>query len=131
MILMPLESYVDLEEENNLPAATSYCRIRSYNDFLKLKPLRQMFVPCDLDGNKLEKPEGYDAWSESQLHLKADGWEECFELQCRQYQTASRWLYFTGFDESMVEFYIQHTCLRAIVNLDTFELTPVAKSKFE
>jgi hypothetical protein len=72
MKLISMSDYV-LEQNKKLNNATEayeqYCKIVDYANFLK-QPLKlEMFVPCDENGNVLEKPEFYYK-QENLKHLK-------------------------------------------------------------
>ncbi len=70
--------------------------IFSYAYFLNKRLELNMFVPCDKDGNILEKPKKYNNWINYNYSGTDIGFED--EKLCRQYQKAELKVLFKGFN---------------------------------
>ena len=87
-------------------------KIRNYAKFLK-QPLKlEMFVPCDEDGNVLEKPENY-----------IEGYDDAYNDEIYNYLRAKEKVLFKGFKINGNYIYYGHfmVCLISEIELYTVE----------
>ena len=70
-------------------------KVREYNYFIRKPLTKGMFVPCDLDGNVLEEPIGFDKDVDyKNLEHFEINWVDGFE--CEQHQQAKERVLFEG-----------------------------------
>lgn len=65
--------------------------VYNYTDLITQPLTKGMFVPCDEDGNVLEKPENYEDWCNRIITIN--------HTQCQQYQQALERVLFDGWKE--------------------------------
>ena len=67
----------------------------NYALFLKQTPTLGMFVPCDEEGNVLEKPENYNDWLKFKNKYE---YGEFYTKKCKQYKQAEQRVIFQGWE---------------------------------
>lgn len=74
-------------------------RIRNYTEFLKQPLTLGMFVPCDKEGNVLEKPRAYSNFTSYNKGVLKENHPKVYK-ECEQYQEAKERVLFEGISKS-------------------------------